>query len=134
MVRRSIVLALTILSSACFARGGPGLFFAIADTALITAVIVSATEPPPPRVVFVPEPRAGYAWQPGYWTLQEGNWAWVDGGWVALQPGYLWAPAHWEHAPDGTWHLVPGQWVPQAQQVPAPPAPQPPGTVIIQGE
>jgi hypothetical protein len=134
MVARPLVLAVSVLSSACFVRGGPGLFFALADTAIITAVIVSASEPPPPRVVFVPEPRPGYAWQPGYWTLQDGNWAWVDGGWLVLQPGYAWAPAHWEHAPDGNWQLIPGRWVPQAPQAPVPPAPQPPGTVVIQGE
>jgi hypothetical protein len=109
----SALLGLSLLlSSGCFVRGGAGLFFLAADTAIVTALIISATEPPPPRVVYMPEPRQGYAWQPGYWTLHEGNWIWVDGGWVALQPGYGWAPAHWEHTPDGNWQLVPGHWVP----------------------
>jgi hypothetical protein len=122
---RYLVVLLTIFCSACFGRGGGGLFLAALDTAIITAAIVSATEPPPPRIIFVPEARPGYAWQPGYWTLQDGQWAWVDGGWVALRPGYAWAPAHWERLPDGTWQLVRGQWVP-AEPPPGPPPPAPP--------
>jgi hypothetical protein len=114
MLTRALVLLMTFLSSGCFVRGGPGLFFLAADAAIVTAVIVSATEPPPPRILYVPEPRPGYAWQPGYWTLHDGDWVWVDGGWVALPPGYAWAPAHWERIPDGTWRLVPGRWVPVA--------------------
>jgi len=106
------LLACAPTTSACFVRGGGGLFFALADTAILTAVIISATRPPPPRVVFVPEERPGYAWQPGYWTLHEGQWEWLDGGWVALQPGYAWAPAHWDETADQRWELVPGHWVP----------------------
>ena len=121
---------LATTSTACFVRGGGGLFFALADTAILTAVIVSATRPPPPRVVFVPEPRVGYAWQPGYWTLSNGDWVWVEGGWVVLQPGYAWDPAHWEETPDHRWQLMPGRWVvpapAQSQPVP-PPATAPPG-------
>ena len=114
MVTRVFIVLLTVLSSACFVRGGPGVFFVAADTAIITAAVVSATEPPPPRVIYVPEARSGYAWQPGYWTLREGGWLWVDGGWVALRQGYVLAYAHWEHVSDGTWQLVQAHWVPVA--------------------
>jgi hypothetical protein len=125
-----VALVTALASSACFVRGGGGLFFALADTALLTAVIVSATRPPPPRVVYVPEERPGYAWQPGYWTLDAGQWVWVDGGWVVLQPGYAWAPAHWEEMPDGNWQLIAGHWVPAGAPgvvaaPPPPPAPAP---------
>ncbi len=113
MISRFVLVLSTILFAGCYVRGaGPALFFAAADAAILTAVIVSATAPPPPRVVYVPEPRPGYAWQPGYWTLQGGAWIWVDGGWVAERPGYVWTPVHWEHAPDGSWRLVPGRWTP----------------------
>ncbi len=127
MRRTAGLILVTVLSSACFVRGGAGLFFLAAETAIVAAVIVSATAPPPPRVVYVPEPRPGYAWQPGYWTLDHGNWVWVDGGFIALQPGYAWDPAHWEQRPDGQWQLVPGRWIPAN----APPpgyvlAPEPP--------
>jgi len=112
MRARPLILVVTLLSTACFGRGGPGLFFALAETALITAAVVSATQPPPPRVVYMPEPRPGYAWQPGYWTLQNDRWLWVDGGWIALQPGNTWVPTHWEQLADGNWELVPGHWAP----------------------
>ena len=114
MVPRSLLVLLTLLSSACFVRGGAGLLFLAADTAIIAAVVISATAPPPPRVVFMPEPREGFSWQPGYWTLREGNWEWVDGGWVQLQPGYGWAPAHWKGLAKraAVAALVPGHWVP----------------------
>lgn len=114
------LLAFVVLSSACYGRVGPGLFWFAADTALLTAVIVSATAPPPPLVIYAPEPRHGYAWQPGYWTIREGEWVWVEGGWVALREGYAWAPAHWDRLSDGTWQLVPGRWV---RAGPPPPAP-----------
>jgi hypothetical protein len=113
-MRWSPLLLLALTSSGCLVRGGPGLFGAIVGTAIVTAAVVSATQPPPPRVVYVPEPRPGYAWQSGYWTLDQGQWVWVEGGWIPLQPGYTWSPAHWEPAPDGSWRLIPGQWVPAA--------------------
>jgi len=111
-MRCSPLLLLALATSACFPRGGAGLFAAVATTAIVTAAIVSTRPPPPPRVVFVPEPRPGYAYQPGYWTLQGDDWAWVDGQWIPVREGFTWSPAHWEGQPDGTWRFVPGQWVP----------------------
>jgi hypothetical protein len=123
---RRLAVLLAVLSSACYGRGA-GLFFFAAETAVLAAAIVSSTPPPPPQVVYVPEPRPGYAWQPGYWTLQGGQWVWVDGSWVPLQSGYAWEPAHWEHLPDGNWQLVPGRWVtPPPSPGPAAPPPPPP--------
>lgn len=107
---RFLLILISLASAACFGRGG-GLFAAVAETAFVTALVVSASQPPPPRVVYVPESRPGYAWQPGYWTLEQGQWVWIEGQWIAVQPGYEWSPTHWEQAPDGTWRLVPGQWI-----------------------
>ncbi len=125
-MRRSVlILVATVVSfslSACFGRGG-GILALMLGTAIVTAAVVSANEPPPPRVVYMPDPRPGYAWQPGYWTLQDNEWVWVDGQWVALAPGYVWSPTHWEHDPNGSWRLLPGQWLPAS---PAPPPPPPP--------
>jgi YXWGXW repeat-containing protein len=103
-------LALSLGATDCYWRGA-GFPLAVASTAIVTAAIVSAAQPPPPRVVYVPEPRPGYAWQPGYWTRQDDQWVWVEGQWVALQPGYAWSPTHWEQTPDGEWRLVSGHWV-----------------------
>jgi hypothetical protein len=86
--------------------------FRIFEAAVVTAAIVSSLEPPPPRIVEVPAPRPGYAWQPGYWQRDGDDWEWVDGQWVELPPHYTWAPAHWEGGGDGSWHFVPGHWEP----------------------
>ncbi|MFI5300358.1 MAG: YXWGXW repeat-containing protein [Polyangiales bacterium] len=107
----TLLLTTTMFTASCF----PGRFgrFRLFEAALITAVIVSAVRPPPPRVVYVPEPRSGYVWQPGYWTRDRDDWVWVEGGWIEQRPAYTWSPTHWEEAPDGTWRLVPGQWIPE---------------------
>jgi hypothetical protein len=118
LLSMALVLSFALALAAC-----RGLFFWAAETAILTAIIVSATPPPPPRVVFVPEARPGYAWQPGYWTLQDGQWAWVDGSWLPLRDGYTWTPTHWEQVQDGSWQLVPGRWA-AAQAPPPPPPPQ----------
>ena len=124
-MKPTIVVAVALASfasQACYGRAG-FLVPAVLGTAIVTAAVVSASRPPPPRVVYVPESRPGYAWQPGYWTLHDGDWVWVDGQWVALRPGYDWAPAHWEGEPDGTWRLIPGHWVPANEPPPPPPPP-----------
>jgi WXXGXW repeat (2 copies) len=111
MMKRAIAFTLTLSlgASGCFVRGpGIGLF----EAALVTAVIISAVQPPPPRVVFVPEPREGYVWQPGYWTQTQGDWVWTDGGWVPDRPAMRFVPSHWEQMPDGRWQLIPAQWAP----------------------
>jgi hypothetical protein len=125
MIPRALTVLVTILCSACFVRGGAGLLFLAADTAIITAIVVSHMPPPAPLVVEVPAYRPGYAWQPGYWILQEGAWKWVDGAWVQLQPGYAWVPAQWRQRPDGDWELLPGHWVEGAQMPPPPPSSAP---------
>ena len=111
-LRSTSLVALMLTTSACFVRGGVGLFAAVATTAIVTAAIVSTRPPPPPRVVYVPDAREGYVWQPGYWTLQDQQWVWVDGSWIPLRQGYAWSPAHWVQQPDGNWGLIPGRWVP----------------------
>lgn len=132
--RRISVLAAGVLAvgtcaaqTGCYGRGA-GLFAAVATTAILTAAVVSASQPPPPRVVYVPEPHPGYVWDPGHWTIVDGEWVWVEGRWIAVQPGYAWAPTHWVQRADGTWELVPGHWVaaPPPPDRPAPPPPPPP--------
>jgi hypothetical protein len=107
-----MMLVVLIGVSGCYIRTGLPLVAATVGAAVITAAIVSHVPPPPPRVVPEPIPRAAHEWQPGYWTVRNGHWVWVDGIWIPSQPGYRWAPAHWMEAPGGTWHLVPGEWIP----------------------
>jgi hypothetical protein len=104
-------LVLVLLGSVGCVRW-PGRFAAdVAAAAIFTAAVVSMTAPPAPPIVYMPTPRAGYAWQPGYWTLQDDEWVWVPGSWIALPPGYDWRPAHWEQMSDGKWRFMPGEWV-----------------------
>lgn len=109
-IMKRLVLSLVFLAG-CFR--GPGRFAAdLAAAAIFTAVVVSATAPPAPPIVYAPSPRPGYAWQPGYWMLENDNWVWVAGTWVTLPPGYEWRPAHWEQMSDGRWQFIRGEWVP----------------------
>ena len=107
----SVTIAGTLVATTgCFPHGrfsGLALF----ETAVVTAVVVSALAPPPPRVIVVPAERPGYAWQPGYWTRQGDQWIWIDGRWVPAQPHARWVPTHWEQRPDGTWQLEQGYWM-----------------------
>jgi len=75
----------------------------VVGTSIVTAAIVSSRPPPPPLVVEEPPPRAGYVWQPGYWSLEHDEWVWVEGRWIARYPGYDWEPSQWAMASyDGT--------------------------------
>ena len=51
--------------------------------------------PPPVYHEFVPAPRAGWAWLPGYWDWRAHRHYWVRGHWVRERPGYYYAPARW---------------------------------------
>jgi hypothetical protein len=119
----AIVTSLVLAMPGCY-RGGGRLFALMAGTAILTAAIVSSRPPPPPRVVYVPAPRPGYFWQPGYWTIEGGEWVWVEGQWITAYPGYRWEPTAWVEDGDGHWRLVPGRWV--RTRVPPPPPPPPP--------
>ncbi|HUJ63441.1 MAG TPA: YXWGXW repeat-containing protein [Kofleriaceae bacterium] len=106
--RIALCIAASLLGSGCLR--GPGAF-RLFEAAVVTAVVVSALQPPPPRVVFVPAPRPGYVWQPGYWTRQDDSWVWIDGGWVPDRQNAQYVPSHWEQMQDGSWQLVPAHWV-----------------------
>jgi OmpA-OmpF porin, OOP family len=43
---------------------------------------VTYLAPPDARFESAPPPRAGYAWQPGYWGWQRGGYVWVQGQWL----------------------------------------------------
>jgi hypothetical protein len=77
---------------------GPVYYGAVIDVA-----------PPPPRVVEVPPPRAGFVWAPGYWNWNGRSHVWVEGRWVGERPGYRWAPDRWEQY-NGRWRFVKGHW------------------------
>ena len=80
---RYVLIFVALPSFACYGRGA-GLFFLAANTAIVTAAIVSASAPPPPRDSR-PEPRRGYAWQPGYWDTRGRGVGLGRRGWAALR-------------------------------------------------
>lgn len=77
----------------------------------VVSPIVSAEPPPPSKETELPTPRAQWLYQPGYWMRRLDRWVWEGGRWFQPRPGYRWSPIHWEAQPDGTWKLVPGEWV-----------------------
>ena len=65
--------------------------------------------PPAPRVVVVPEPRAGYVWAPGYWRWDGGQHVWIEGRWLPERRGYRWVPDRWDER-GGRWYFEEGHW------------------------
>ncbi|HUJ25411.1 MAG TPA: YXWGXW repeat-containing protein [Myxococcales bacterium] len=113
---------LLTLAPGCYRHGA--LLGTVIGTSIITAAIVSSRPPPPPRVVYMPAPRRGWVWQPGYWALQDHDWVWIEGHWIRRYPGYDWEPSQWVRDPDGEWRLIPGRWVKAPQGQPQELAPE----------
>ena len=96
----SAMLACTVLS-ACVVQAPPRRH--------AVAVVDIDVRPPPPRVIAVPAPRAGYVWAPGFWRWNGRRHVWVEGHWVRERRGEHWVPAHWEEN-HGRWHFEDGHW------------------------
>ncbi len=95
-----LCVLLALSSSAC----------AVAPTRRPAAIVDIGVRPPPPRVVVVPRPRAGYVWAPGYWRWDGRRHVWVGGHWLRERRGYHWLPDHWEERGNGRWHFEAGHW------------------------
>ena len=65
--------------------------------------------PPAPRVEYVPAPRHGYAWVPGYWDYRGHRHVWIAGTWVRERPGYRYVGPRWVER-DGGWSMEHGRW------------------------
>jgi hypothetical protein len=65
--------------------------------------------PPPPRAEFVPAPRRGYVWVPGYWDVRGRHHVWRPGYWEVARRGYNYAPPVWVQRGD-RWQLDRGGW------------------------
>ena len=51
--------------------------------------------PPVVPYEFVPAPRAGWVWVPGYYDWRYNRHHWIAGRWIRERPGYYYAPARW---------------------------------------
>jgi hypothetical protein len=72
-IRRALIgvclVAGTAAASAAFAHGG-------------VAVQIGVVPPPAPVVAYVPAPRYGYVWVPGYRVWHRDHYVWTRGHWV----------------------------------------------------
>ena len=65
--------------------------------------------PPPPRVEYVPAPRVGYVWAPGYWNWNGHKHVWVKGRYLRERHDARWVPDRWDND-NGRWTLRHGYW------------------------
>jgi len=86
--------------------------------------------PPPPQVVTPPPPtRPGYVWVPGAQDWRDGRYVWVEGHWEKERHGHHWHGGHWDRDGDRHgWH--PGGWERDEADVPPPPAPGGPISIV----
>jgi hypothetical protein len=64
--------------------------------------------PPPVRYEYVPAPRVGFVWVPGYWDWRHHRHSWVPGRYVRHRPGYYYEPARWSNSADRYFYNRPG--------------------------
>jgi hypothetical protein len=67
--------------------------------------------PPPARYEYIPAPRYGFAWVPGYWDWRGHRHVWIAGHYVRHRPGYYFEPARWVEY-DGRWRYSRPYWRP----------------------
>jgi hypothetical protein len=65
--------------------------------------------PPVAPVEYVPAPRPGHVWVPGYWDWRYNRHHWVKGHWIRHRPGYRYEPARWVHR-HGRYYYRPAGW------------------------
>jgi hypothetical protein len=98
MLRKALVGSLVVASLSGIA----------ASQASADEFVVRIT-PPAPRAEYVPAPRYGYVWSPGFWDWRGHRYVWVAGSYVQVRPGYSYvAPRWYEHS--GGWVIERGHW------------------------
>ena len=92
----------------CFALGAAATSSAFARVDVAVGVGIGVP-PPAPYVEYVPPPRYGYVWAPGYWAWHRDHHVWVRGRYVVARPGYYWVPDRWVHS-GRYWRHDRGHW------------------------
>ena len=82
---------------------------AVATPAAAAVDVFLQVAPPAPRYEYVPPPRRGYTWTPGYWDWRGQRHVWVSGVWVRERPGYTYNHARWVER-DGGWYMERRGW------------------------
>ena len=65
--------------------------------------------PPVAPVEYIPAPRRGLVWVPGYWDWRGHRHHWVRGHWIRHRPGYYYEPVRWVHR-GGRYYYRPAGW------------------------
>jgi hypothetical protein len=102
---RNLTIAATMVAIVAAAAAG-AVSPAFARDAVSFSVSVG---PPPPRVEYVPAPRAGYVWAPGYWNWNGGRHVWVNGHYLRSHGNQRWVADSWDHR-GGRWYHQRGHW------------------------
>jgi len=79
-------IASGLMASAAFIAG------CFAGSLPASAQEVMVLTAPAARYESAPPPRAGYAWQGGYWGWQHGRYIWTQGQWIRAQRNVLLSP------------------------------------------
>jgi hypothetical protein len=101
------LLAATALSSAIVA---PAVF---SPASAQVGVNINIGPPPAPQYEVIPAPRAGYAWAPGYWQVQNNQHVWAPGRWMEQRQGQHWVADRWDSHREGgrdQWQHQAGHW------------------------
>ncbi|MBV8665270.1 MAG: YXWGXW repeat-containing protein [Burkholderiaceae bacterium] len=94
----------------------------VASAEPVSVNIRVGVRPPPVRHEFVPAPRHGYMWAPGYWGWSGGAHVWMEGHWEAEHPGYRYIGARWVLV-GPEWVFYPAYWEPLPAPVVIAPTP-----------
>jgi hypothetical protein len=79
--------------------------------ARVDVAVQIGVPPPAPVVEYVPAPRYGYVWAPGYWAWYGNRHVWVRGRYVIERPGYYWVADRWVSR-GPYWRYQAGYWAP----------------------
>ena len=82
---------------------------ALPQTSAAAVGVFVQIAPPAPRFEYVPPPRYGYVWAPGYWSWRGHRHVWISGTWVKARHGYHYQPYSWVPR-NGGWYLERGRW------------------------
>lgn len=72
-------------------------------------VVYTRVAPPPLKHTYLPAPRVGHVWVPGFWDYRGYQYFWVDGYWQPHRVGYVYRPHRWVYDHNG-WVLNRAHW------------------------
>jgi hypothetical protein len=108
-MNRTLIAVLAAAAVSTTAVVAPAMLSPASAQASMNFGVVIGTPPPAPVYEFVPPPRIGYVWAPGYWHWEHERHVWMPGRWMEARHGYHWVPDRWDHHESGYRHER-GHW------------------------